>query len=168
VTTSNNLNRYPAFAEAIRRRAHWPRVMCFGDSWFQYPGTRPIDIQKQLHRIFKRSLFFNEGVAGRTSAMYKRGRDRVTRALGEYGFDLLLLSMGGNDVVGSELAEFVKEKDAPQHAGTRDWGVIPWQVRDHLRLSAFDATLRFLTDDFVEMIQRRDVAPPRCGIFVPQ
>ena len=57
----NNFARYRDLQSAIDTHQKWPRVMCFGDSWFQYPGES-VDIQKQLPRIFKKSLFFNEGV----------------------------------------------------------------------------------------------------------
>jgi hypothetical protein len=163
---AQNFESYPKFAKAIANHPKWPRAMCFGDSWFQYPGAKLIDIQKQLPRIFEKTLFFNEGVAGRDSKSYKQGRDRVARALGDYQFNVLLLSMGGNDIVGEELREFVKRKEDPQNIGSRQWGVIPPQVRDHVRLSAFEAALDFLRDDFVEMIERRDAHQPDCEVVV--
>jgi hypothetical protein len=162
----NNLSRYKDLDAAIREHEKWPRAMCFGDSWFQYPGPSSIDIQKQLPRLFKKSLFFNEGVAGRDSKSYKAGRDRVASALADYQFNALLLSMGGNDIVGGELPEFIKSKDDPQNIGTRQWGVVPEQVRDHVRLSAFESALMFLRDDYVEMIERRDRAKRDCELIV--
>ena len=162
----NNFDRYSEFAEAVQKRKDWPRAMCFGDSWFQYPGPKAIDIQKQLPRIFKKTLFFNEGVAGRDSKAYKAGRDRVAKRLKDFQFTALLLSMGGNDIVGEEMAEFVKKKDDPQSNGTRIWGTLPQEVLDHIRLSAFEAGLNFLRDDYVEMFERRRDNQPNCEIFV--
>lgn len=162
----NNFSKYKEFAAAVAAHPKWPTAMCFGDSWFQYPGLKAIDIQKQLPRIFKKTLFFNEGVAGRDSKSYKIGRDRVAGKIGELQFTALLLSMGGNDIVGEELREFVKKKDDPQNIGSRQWGVIPPQVRDHIRLSAFESGLDFLRDDFVEMFERRNMARPDCEIVV--
>lgn len=162
----NNFSRYLEFADAVNQKPEWPRAMCFGDSWFQYPGFESSDIEKQLPRIFRKTLFFNEGVAGRDSKSYKIGRDRVARALGDYGFTALLLSMGGNDIVGGELREFVKTASDPQNIGTRQWGVIPPQVRDHIRLSAFQLGLEFLRDDFIEMFERRKTHQPNCEVFV--
>jgi hypothetical protein len=163
---NNNLQRYQDLVDAINDHPDWKRVMCFGDSWFQYPIAPGKDIQKVLPRIYRRALFFNEGVAGLDSAMYKQGRSRVTRKLGEYEFDVLLLSMGGNDMAGSEMAEFVKEKDAPQDIGTRQWGVIPPAVRDHVRLSAFQQSLQFIRDDIIDMVQRRNQVRPACEIVM--
>ena len=162
----NNFARYPDFADAIDAHPDWPRAMCFGDSWFQYPGPKSIDIEKQLPQIFKHSLFFNEGVAGRDSKMYKAGRDRVTRQLARFQFTALLLSMGGNDIVGREMLEFVKKKEDPRPLGTRIWGAVPQEVQDFIRLTAFEAALNDLRDDYVEMFERRRDAQPNCEIFV--
>lgn len=166
MAAKNNFSDWGEFAQATAQHPTRPRAMCFGDSWFQYPGLKATDIEKQLPRIFTKTLFYNEGVAGRDSKSYKIGRDRVAREIGELSFTALLLSMGGNDIVGEELREFVKKKDDPQDIGTRQWGVIPPQVRDHIRLSAFETGLDFLRDDYKEMIQRRDAAHRDCEIFV--
>ena len=163
---NNNFENFNRFADAANDHPSWPRALLFGDSWFQYPGGGEIDIEKQLPRLFTKTLFLNEGVAGRDSKMYKAGRDRVTRELGDGHFTALLLSMGGNDIVGNELQEYVKKKDDPQNLGARPWGIIPWQVRDHIRLSAFEAGLHFLRDDFVEMFDRCRRVRTDCEIFV--
>jgi hypothetical protein len=166
MTGNNNLQRYQDLVDAVNAHPDWKRVMCFGDSWFQYPIAPGKDIQKVLPRIYRRTLFFNEGVAGLDSAKYKMGRGRVTRNLGEFEFDVLLLSMGGNDIAGSEMVEFVKEKDAPQDVGTRQWGVIPAPVRDHVRLSAFQRTLEYIQDDIFDMVQRRNQVRGACEIVM--
>jgi hypothetical protein len=98
--------------------------------------------------------------------MYKAGRDHVTREIGHGHFTALLLSMGGNDIVGGELPEYVKQASDPQNIGSRPWGVIPWRVRDHIRLLAFEAGLNFLRDGYVEMFQRCRNAKTDCEILV--
>src|SRR4051812_22690691 len=95
------------FETAIAGHPAWPRAMCIGDSWFQYPPD-PIDLTHQLRAIYKKTVFWNDSQAGRESARLKRALPHIRDALGAYQFDALLVSMGGNDVVGSELAEFVK------------------------------------------------------------
>jgi hypothetical protein len=162
----NNYQSYSELPGAINKHPDWKRVMCFGDSWFQLPGPKAQDIQKVLPRIFRETLFFNEGVAGRDSDMLRKGRARVTKALKTYEFDVLLLSMGGNDVVGKELRSVVKKKDDPQDFGDGRWTTAPQQVLDHIKLSMFQARLDIVRSDVVDLVQRRDAQRTGCDILI--
>ena len=115
------------------------------------------DIEKQLARRFRGTLFLNEGVAGRDSAQWKLGLPRVQREIGALRFDAILLSIGGNDVVGEELREFVKTPAQAQSVGTTNWGVIPPEVFDHVRLDIFEYALGYAIRDFREVVQYRDM-----------
>lgn len=141
----------------------WPRAMFLGDSWFQYPPN-PIDIHKKLRSTFKKTHFWNDSKAGRESGDIKQIIRRAARALGEFQFNALVLSMGGNDVVGTELVEFVKRADEPQSYGQTRWGVIPPPVRDHIRLSTFEAALAYVVEDYKQVIGIRNREAPHCEI----
>jgi len=160
--TSKQLRDFEAL---IRDHPKWPRALCFGDSWMNYP-PHPVDIDKQLRRLFKRSAFLNESKAGRESGQIKTLLPQLRGLLGSYQFKALLVSMGGNDVVGGELAEYVKPADEPQSSSSNEWGVIPASVRDHIRLSAFAAGLRFLVEDFRRVIAARDQLSVQTEIVV--
>jgi hypothetical protein len=153
------------FETALAAHPSWPRAMCLGDSWFQYPPN-PIDLHKQLRRIFKRTLWWNDSLAGRESSQVKMLLPRSADALGAYGFDALLVSLGGNDVVGTELAEFVKPREVPQSFGATDWGALPAPVLDHIRLSAFERTLDYVVEDYERIVQMRNEQAPQCEIVV--
>ncbi|MBD9368521.1 GDSL-type esterase/lipase family protein [Xanthomonas sp. XNM01] len=160
----NNLT-LAEFDKAQRRHPQAPRALCFGDSWFQYP-PHPTDLNKQLARMFKDTLFLREGVAGRDSAMWKRALPRVQDEIGTYRFDAILLSAGGNDVVGSELGEFVKKPTQPQSPGDVPWGEIPAPVFEHIRLDTFGHALRYAISDIRQVIQIRDLHSPQSLIHV--
>lgn len=160
----NNLN-LREFDQAIKTYPEARRALCFGDSWFQYP-VQPIDLNKTLARRFKGTLFLNEGVAGRASSQWKRALPRIGRAIREYQFDAILLSNGGNDVVGSELVEYLKEADQAQAAGVWRFGRIPPEVRDHVRLDRFDRALEYAITDLEEIVQCRDQGAPNSTILV--
>ncbi|HET7842845.1 MAG TPA: hypothetical protein VFL14_01745, partial [Xanthomonadales bacterium] len=154
-----------AFRKLVAQHPQWPRALCFGDSWMQYP-PHPTDLHKQMRRLFRRTAWLNESRPGRESAETKRLLPRLRALLGELGFDALLVSMGGNDIVGSELAEYVKTAGEPQSPGSRDWGIVPSEVHDHVRLSAFELALRWLADDFRRVIAARDAAAPDCEVVL--
>lgn len=161
----NNFDQISQYQKAVDANKDAPRALCFGDSWFQYV-PHPTDLNKQIARAFKGTLFLNEGVAGRESAMWKRALPRIQREIASYGFDAILLSNGGNDIVGSELREFVKEADRPQSPGSFDWGVLPPLVMDHVRLATFQRALEYAITDLEEVIQMRDAYSRKSIIFV--
>lgn len=153
------------FEATIRANPKWPRALCFGDSWFNYP-LAPVDLHKQLRRGFRRTAFLNESKAGRESADIKELLPGLRRLLSAYRFTVLLVSMGGNDVVGGELAEYVKPADEPQSPYDPRWGVVPASVRDHIRLSGFEQALRYVVEDFQRVIDARNALAPDCEIVV--
>ena len=152
-------NELKTFGLAIERNQDWPRALCFGDSWFLYP-LLPVDLHIRLRTTFKKTNFLNDSRPGRESSEIKTLLPSLRRLLGTFGFTALLVSMGGDDVVGTELQEYVKRADEPQSVGSTDWGVVPPEVRDHIRLSAFEAGLRFIVDDYQRLIDARDHESP--------
>lgn len=161
----NNFTTLADYAAATVAFPNAKRCLAFGDSWFQYP-PRAIDIEKQLARAFKGTLFLDEAIAGRDSAQWKLGLPRVQREIGTFGFDAILLSNGGNDVVGDELLEYVKTAAQAQSAGTTNWGPIPPAVFDHVRLETFEHALGYAIADFREIVQYRNMYSPDTIVFV--
>jgi hypothetical protein len=160
----NNL-ALPQFDKAVAKYPAAPRALCFGDSWFQYV-PHPTDLNKQIAKLFKQTLFLREGVAGRDSAMWKAALPRIQREIGTYQFDAILLSTGGNDIVGEELKEFVKEASFPQAPGDFPWGEIPGPVFDHILLDTFGHALRYAIKDIKSVIQCRDLYSRNSIIYV--
>lgn len=160
----NNLTR-DEYARAIEKHPKAKRAICFGDSWFQYV-PHPTDLNKQLARLFPNTLFLREGLAGRDSATWKAALPRIQRHIETYRFHAILLSTGGNDIVGEELQEFVKTPEMPQSVGSMPWGAIPPEVRDHIRLESFEHALRFAIADLKQVVQFRDRASPESVVFV--
>lgn len=161
-------NHFTTLADYAAATASFPtakRCLAFGDSWFQYP-PKPIDIEKQLARAFKGTLFLDEAVPGRDSAQWKLALPRVQREIGTFRFDAILLSSGGNDVVGDELLEYVKTAAQAQSVGATDWGPIPPEVFDHVRLELFAHALGYAIADFREIVQYRNMYSRDTIIFV--
>ncbi len=165
ISGNNNVSTVAKFDVLARKNPSAARALFFGDSWFQYPG-KPIDLNKQISRHFRRTAFLNLSVAGRDSASWKRGLPSVQRAIQEYRFQAILLSCGGNDIVGDELAEFVKRADQPQACGTTEWGEIPAAVRDHVRLDRFHCALNYAIADFQEVIDCRNSTSPTSIVYL--
>jgi hypothetical protein len=153
------------FENGIAEHPDRPRVICFGDSWFNYP-LKLIDLNKQLERLYRKAYFYNESVLGRESGELKKLRPRLQQLLQHYQFDVLLLSMGGNDVVGSELREFIKRGSEPQDFGTRAWGRVPALVNQHIHLASFESALRYIASDYQQIVDLRNQVRPDCEIVM--
>lgn len=150
------------FIEATHRHPARPRVYCFGDSWFQLPFA-PRDLHKQVRTELRNEcIVVNNSVAGRETAAIKRNLDQLRRDLSEWEIDVLLISMGGNDIVGDELAEFLKPAAEAQSAAVP--AGTPQVVADHVRLKAFSAALDFVLDDLTRIVEIRDRASPQCHV----
>jgi len=115
-----------------------PRILAEGDSWFCYPTelvvSGPTDIIAHLGREFAVATQATPGDV--VSAM----RDSLTtpggllRALQDYQADILLLSGGGNDLLGDGQLEALL---APG----------PWQLPDYFKTDAFQDQFWSVIDD---------------------
>lgn len=153
------------FIDATHRHPALPRVYCLGDSWFQLP-LKPIDLHKQLRRLFAgEAIFANNAVPGRTTAEIKRQFPALSRHLGALEIDVLLVSMGGNDIAGHELAEYLKRPDEPQNRGPYA-APQPDVVERHVRLATFHSAMNTLQEDFQRVIDIRDQMRPACPVVL--
>jgi len=162
---NNNVSTIPAYEKLTSENPNAKRALCFGDSWFQYP-PKSVDLNKQLAKIFQNTAFLNEGIPGRDSAQWKLALPRIQREIGTYHFDAILLSNGGNDIVGEELNEYVKTPSQSQSTDDTQWGQIPSQVYDHIRLDRFEIALQYAITDFKEVVQNRDTSSPESIVYL--
>jgi hypothetical protein len=161
----NNFSDRARYGKAVLNNPKAPRALCFGDSWFQYV-PHPTDLNKQLAKAFRGTLFLNEAVAGRDSVSWKAGLPRVQREIADFRFDAILLSNGGNDIVGQELPEFIKTAAQAQSIGATAWGELPEEVCEYVRLETFEHALAYAIKDFKEVVQYRDMYAPDSIVYV--
>ena len=153
------------FINATHRHPALPRVYCLGDSWFQLP-LKPVDLHQQLRGLFAgEAIFANNAVPGRTTAEIKRQFPALQRHLGALEIDVLLVSMGGNDIAGHELAEYLKRPDEPQNRGPYT-AAVPALVERHVRLATFASAMTTLEEDFQRVIDIRDKVRPACPVVL--
>ena len=160
------ISQLQKYVNLVRRFSSRKRILCVGDSWFQYPLKRYGDLQTGVSSRLS-------GVAESLDDSYPgRDADEIPGLIGRWRgiasdlggrldrpFDLILVSLGGNDVIGKDFAPSLKRiHDASPRIA---W---PWAptmravVHDHIRLDrlkfAFDRIdaayrlLRTLRDDF--------------------
>lgn len=140
------------------------RALTFGDSWFRLPMNRlnnyRADVTTALARRFRGTLFLDEGLPGRDSKHWQKALPRIRDAIKTFKFDAILLSTGGNDIVGQELEWVLKpttERGPDTHAA---FGQVPAEVRRYVRLVNFQNRLdKAITD--IDVVVRQRQGPSR-------
>jgi len=144
------------YREALdQRQPNTPIIVSEGDSWFQYPLPDPVDIIDVVSRTYPvRSL-------GSASHRLKDvlHQQEISRVLDEEGAHILLLSAGGNDLLGRAngkpgILRFLRPVDG-QNTSLEfiDWRVAEQEL-DAL-ITAYEELLRETTKQF-----------PRVGIIL--
>ncbi len=131
------------FERVRARRPMWPLVLAEGDSWFDHPLLRNI-----LYQLHGRGGFAIRRIARIGDTLHNMVREvggcpEYVRRLASRRtpYKLMLVSAGGNDILGEKLEDLLQETppDAdPRRAINRDaWGMVLYRVReDYQRLIA--------------------------------
>ncbi len=142
------------------------RALCIGDSWFQYPLRSYGDIQTKLAAHYRTKIvFYDDSTAGRDAkqvpTMIQPRLDSVCehmKLVVKKPFDFILVSLGGNDVIGQDFAHHLKKKSAPANGTTFPWNAKrPQPVKDFLQLNPLKQTfdhVRAAYDGIIAMRSR--------------
>lgn len=142
--------------EAVRRkRPHWPLVLAEGDSWFAHPLLTNILYHLHDGGGFAIRRIARIGDTLRSIVREVSGRPEYVRRLSSRRtpYALLLVSAGGNDILGENLEDIVREtaSDAPARAAIDPdaWGMVLYRVRE----------------DYQRLIRRTLETRPSCQIL---
>lgn len=144
------------FAEQIRRDPEAPRIVTEGDSWFSYPFHRnTIDhLDAKLSRSGRVSLLRLERNRDELLEILSgKQKLRLRKTLDRYQIDALLMSGGGNDLLGPDLATLLKVK-----AGSRSGA-------DLLHKGRLERRIRQMRDAYRDLLALRDDHSPGCRIY---
>ncbi len=160
------ISQLQKYVNLVRRFPRRKRIFCIGDSWFQYPLRSYGDLQSGVSsRLAGVAECLDDSYPGRDAdeipGMIGRWRG-IAADLGDRfdrPFDLIMLSIGGNDVIGKDFAANLKSPNDASPVVSWPWApTVPQVAKDHIRLDrlkiAFekiDASyrlLRTLRDDF--------------------
>lgn len=162
------------FVDTIRRYPRRKRALTIGDSWFQYPLRAYGDLQRKLAVNYRtRIVFFDDSSAGRDARQLPQQvqprLDRLARHLKEVEnkpFDLILVSLGGNDVIGEDFAGHLKRKGQPAATAVFAWNpAIPQVVHDHIRLEALADTFAAIQAAYLGILRMRNQFAPGARVI---
>lgn len=169
-TSINQLRRYFNLVVKHRRRK---RVLCIGDSWFQYPLRRYGDIQTGLARSFGGvAEFLDDSYPGRDAAEVPGHINRWRGVAADLAqrldrpLDLIVLSLGGNDVIGKDFARHLKSVDDAALPIDWPWGTpMPQVARDHIRMDELARTFLTIERSWRSILKLRDDFAPDANII---
>lgn len=170
---STSITDLAAYFALLRRFPNRRRGLCIGDSWFQYPLRNYADLQRRIafpSEFGNRVNFVDDSYPGRDAdevrGLYKRWL-RLARTLQEdfRPFDLFLVSLGGNDVVGLDFVRHLTDGSSPDRRAWPWSDEVPAAVRRWMDLAALKATFLDIVDAYGLIIAIRDEYAPAATII---
>lgn len=163
------IGRLSKYLELVRKHPRRKRVFCIGDSWFQYPLRRLGDLQNLTAAgLSGKAEFLDDSWPGRDAeevfGLIGRWRGIAADLQQRLGkpFDLIMVSLGGNDVIGTDFGRHLKPAGSPEPL--LDWpytATVPSVAHDHIRFDRLRATfdvvagayrmIRGMRDDFAPL-----------------
>ncbi len=170
---STHINHLKDYYERVDRFPDRPNALSIGDSWFQYPLRFYPDLQTRLSSdgLFGRRVnFLDDSYPGRDAKdvprMIRSWRN-VGAVLQDRGrpFSLILLSLGGNDVIGRDFARHLSDGSGSD-ASPWPWSAsVPAAARRWIRLGELAATFEQVAASYRSIAAMRDAVAPEATII---
>lgn len=170
---STHISRLKDYLERIERHSGRRNALTIGDSWFQYPLRPYPDLQSRIcanSQFGLRANFLDDSYPGRDAKDVKR-KIKLWRSIAteladqQRPFSLILLSLGGNDVIGLDFRRHVTDGTAPSNAAW-EWNAnVPTLIRRWLDLAALTTTFESIANSYRLIIKLRDDLAPQAGII---
>lgn len=172
---STNIHQLAKYFQILSEYPRRKRGLCIGDSWFQYPLRSYPDLQRLIAstgEFGSRINFVDDSYPGRDAeeviGMIKRWRRLAFTLQQDFKpFDVILLSLGGNDVIGLDFARHLKPAGVAS-VGSIDW---PWNtdipavVRTHINFDELRKTFVTIAKAYRMIIDMRDELAPNALII---
>ena len=141
------------FVQSIRDHPSFPIVISEGDSWWAYPVYANIIDQLDEMSGHRMSLLRLESSGDELIGILDAGGlASLTKLMKHHTPDVLLMSAGGNDIVGPELLTFLTDRTEPFNAQAA------------LATAALDQRFAAMKAAYEHLIAARDEVAPRCLI----
>ncbi|HEY1136359.1 MAG TPA: hypothetical protein VGE64_02590 [Xanthomonadaceae bacterium] len=156
------------YFERVERYPSRKNVLTIGDSWFQYPLRTYLDLQSGIaanSRLGRRANILDDSAPGRDAGEVKGRIAQWRRVAGELAhqqrpFALILLSLGGNDVIGHDFRRHIAAGGAPDAAPWPWADEVPEVVRRWLDLAELGRTFDTIAASYGRILALRDELAP--------
>jgi hypothetical protein len=169
---STRISHLPDYLKLLKRFPKRRTALFVGDSWFQYPLRKYRDLEGLVDHEFNNELLvMDDSIPGRDADEIIGLSDRYLRTmefLRQQGrpFQVIGLSLGGNDVIGSDFARHLL--DAHQRPGAdTEWAYEPPPAiaLTHFNFPALRETFSQVRKAYQSFIKARDLHASRAWII---
>lgn len=167
------IHRLAPFLKALDENRRHQLALSIGDSWFQYPLRSYADLQRRAATAFNRQmLMVDDSYPGRDAdevpGLIRRWRELAGSLQKDFKrpLKLILVSLGGNDIIGKDFGRHLKKPGDASDGGDFTWNPDrPEVVRRHLQLGALAQSFESVKRSYEHIIQLRDDFAPDATIL---
>lgn len=165
-----DIHRLAPFLKDLKKFPKRKIALAVGDSWFQYPLRKYLDLQRRAATAFNRELLMVDdsypgrdadevpGLARRWNELAATLQSELKRPL-----DLIIVSLGGNDIIGKDFGRHLKRTDEVDEGSfLLD---MPDVVRRHVRLVELQHSFDKIRLAYRQIIALRDAYAPNASLL---
>lgn len=164
--------QFQKYVKDVRDNRRRACVLSIGDSWFQY-ALRPFpDLQRRIELdLDGKALMLDSSKPGRDA------KNLVSDVVSEVTswaafmqdmhrpFQAILVSLGGNDVIGKDFATHLKKASDPPDVKPWPWQPIPDVARRHIKFTSLKKTFAEVRAAYQALIDLRNAHAPGAPII---
>ncbi len=160
------------YLERIERYPNRKNVLTIGDSWFQYPLRTYFDLQSGIaanSRLGRRANILDDSYPGRDAGEVKSKIGKWRRIAAELQaqgkpFAAILLSLGGNDVIGKDFSRHLGQGDGSDASPWPWTAQVPEVARRWMKLGTLGETFEEIAASYLRIVAMRDEFAPGATI----
>lgn len=166
------IQRLAPFLKALEEFPRRQTALSVGDSWFQYPLRTYADLQRRAANAFnRRVLMVDDSYPGRDADEVPGLIRRWSELAGslqndhERPLNLILVSLGGNDIIGKDFDRHLKTAADEPDGGDFIWNTArPDVVTRHIKLGALATSFDSVRRAYESIIEMRAQFAPDATI----
>ncbi len=165
-------SQFGKYLNLVRDNPRKKRALYLGDSWFQYPLRRFADLQTRIDTRFRgHVLGLDDSYPGRdadeTIGLIGRWRGFAAElARRKKPFNLICVSMGGNDIIGKDFAQHLFKAPTNQPPFNWPWSdTIPDIVQTRISIESLRPAFNTVASAYRRIFTLRDELAPGATVI---
>ncbi len=168
-----HIQKLAPFLKDLKKYPKRKLALAVGDSWFQYPLRDYLDLQRRAaSAFFSDMLMVDDSYPGRDAdevpGISRRWNELAGSLKEEHRrpLDLIMVSLGGNDIIGKDFARHLKKaRDPATGSFPTDLPPAPDVAHRHVHAHELVKSLTKIREAYGEIIAMRDTYAPKATLL---